>query len=569
VSTSLICTEGSSFDPPKEVHDRLKPIAAANYNSNVAPTGCLEGTRVAIHNKLSDWANEDASGLTMLWVNGMAGTGKTAIASTFAKNMDEQGILWASFFIDRQHAERRDPHRIVQTLAYDLAKHNHAQIQALWAFLRDNPTFESMPCKDQVRHLIEEPLDVGCPKTLVIVIDGLDECVAPDGVSLLVTLVTTLAHHPVKLFVTSRNESQIISKLCDLPHTPLNLQEMAVSGDVRLYWEHNLDELCRTRRLLDWKPIISLELLVELTGHLFVYATTILKIIRNTRSSPIKKLRDLLEISQSGTGSAIAFVGSDNHGPLEKLYIHIVGEAVKDDDGNMSTEYAHQIHDILEVVIFAREPVTPQALSDLLNMDMDELWVHLSFLNSVLVVPNATSRDEVVRPLHQSFLDFVCQQGGLVHPKLTMHVTVAEKHLTELCLLQLSKHLHRDMCRIKDASLFNSEVLDLKTRLNEFVSAALRYSCRFWITHLLHHIRAAGAEAKIPLGLTVFCGRHLLHWIEVLSLIGDIDAVQRVLPELILVMNVRVSLPCYSSEVLNSSLGPFWLEERRNSPATS
>jgi hypothetical protein len=263
----------------------------------VAPTGCLEGTRVAIHDKLSDWANDDASLLTMLWVSGMAGTGKTAIASTFAKNMDDQGILWASFFIDRQHAERRDPHRIVQTLAYDLAKHNHSQIQALWAFLRDNPTFESMPCKDQVRHLIKEPLDVGCPETLVIVIDGLDECAAPDGASLLVTLVTSLAHHPVKLFVTSRNESHITSKLCDLPHTQFDLQEMAVSEDVRLYWEHNLDELCRTRRLLDWKPMVSLDLLVELTGHLFVYATTILKIIRNTRSSPIKKLRDLLEIS--------------------------------------------------------------------------------------------------------------------------------------------------------------------------------------------------------------------------------------------------------------------------------
>jgi hypothetical protein len=242
---------------------------------------------------------------------------------------------------------------------------------------------------------------------------------------------------------------------------------------------------------------------------------------------------------------------------------------MKDDDGNMSTEYAHHIHDILEVVIFAQEPVTPKALSDLLDMDMDELCVHLSFLRSVLVVPNATSPNEVVRSLHQSFLDFVCQQGGLVHPKLTMHVTVAEKHLTELCLLQLSKHLHRDMCRIKDATLFNSEVLDLKTRLNEFVSAALRYSCRFWITHWLNHIKGADAEAKIPLGLTVFCRQHLLHWIEVLSLIGDTDAVQRVMPELILVVNVRVSLSCYSFEVLNSLLGPFRREGRRIPPTAS
>jgi hypothetical protein len=376
-------------------------------------------------------------------------------------------------------------------------------------------------------------------ETLVVLIDGLDECAASDGASLLVALVTSLAHYPVKLFVTSRNEAYITSKLRVLPHTAFDLQKIGVSGDVRLYWEHNLDQICQARYLLDWKPMVSLDLLVELTGHLFIYATTILKIIRNTRTSPIKKLRDLLEISQSGTGSAIAFVGPDNHGPLENLYIHVVGEAVKDDDGNMSIEYVHSLHDILEIVIFAREPLTPRVLSDLIDMDINELMAHLDFLRSVLMIPEATSPDEVVRPLHQSFPDFVRQQGGLVHPQLTMHLNVANKHVAEFCLLQLNQHLHLDMCNIEDASLFNCEVLDLKTRLNELVSGALRYSCLYWVTHWLEHIRVAGTQSLVPKDLDKFCGEHLLHWIEVLSLTGDLYAVQRVMPGLIFAMNVR------------------------------
>jgi hypothetical protein len=270
-------------DPRKEVHDRLKPIASAYYDSGVAPTGCLEGTRVSIHAELAEWANDGAQKLTTLWLNGMAGTGKSAIASTFARSMKDEGILGATFFIDRQQAERRDLSRIVQTLAYDLAKHNHEQLRAVWTVLRDDPTFERLSYQEQARLLIKKPLDVGRPATLVVVIDGLDECGASEGASLLQTLIASLAHHPIKLFVTGRNEVDIANIFRDVAHNSIKLQEVEASGDVRLYWGRHLDELCHLKRLPDWRSTISIERLVELTGNLFIYATTILKIIRNTR----------------------------------------------------------------------------------------------------------------------------------------------------------------------------------------------------------------------------------------------------------------------------------------------
>jgi hypothetical protein len=189
----------------------------------------------------------------------MAGTGKTAIASTFAKNSQQEGILGATFFIDRQQEERRDLRRIVQTIAYDLAKHSHTQLSAVWTVLRDDPTFERLTYQEQVRLLIKNPLDTIRPETLVIVIDGLDECGASNGASLLNTLVKSLAHHPIKLFVTSRNEVEIANTLRDLPHTSAQLQDVEVSGDVRLYWEHNLDKLCRRRGLPDWKSTVAVE----------------------------------------------------------------------------------------------------------------------------------------------------------------------------------------------------------------------------------------------------------------------------------------------------------------------
>jgi hypothetical protein len=508
---------------------------------------------VAIHAELADWASDGAQTLTTFWLNGMAGTGKTAIASTFARNMEDLGILGATFFIDRQQAERRDLSRIVQTLAYALAMHNHEQLRAVWAVLRDDPTFERLSYQEQARLLIKMPLEVGRPETLVVVIDGLDECGASEGASLVEILATSFAHHPIKLFLTSRNEIDIADTFLDVVHSPVKLQEIEVSEDVRLYWEHNLDELRRRKRLPDWRSMVSIERLVELTGHLFIYASTILKIIRNTIASPIKKLRELLEISSAGSGHAIAFVGPANHGPLEKLYIHILGEALKDNDGNMIAEYAHHLHDILELVIFAQAPITPQALSDLLEMDIDDLDAYLSRLSSVLVVPDTTSLNEMIRPLHQSFPDFVRQQGDVVHPALTIHVHLAHKNVVECCLRQLNKLLHFNMCQIQVPSLLNNEVPDLENRLREYVTAALRYSCRFWGIHCLEHIRAAGTQAEIPDGLNDFCAAHLLHWIEVLSCIGDLYTVQRAMLELVSVAKVRRLNHLYRTSRLNIS----------------
>jgi hypothetical protein len=539
----------------------LKPVSSAYYDSSVAPSGCLGGTRITIQTALVHWANDGAPELTTLWVNGMAGKGKTAIASTFASNIVDQGILGATFFVDRQQAERRDLRRIVQTLAYDLARHSHEQLRALWTVLRDDPALERLPYQEQMRLLIKNPLDVAHPGMLVILIDGLDECGASNGALLLATLVKSLANHPIKLFVTSRNEAELVATLRDLPHTSIELQEVAVSGDVQLYWESNLNELCRANSLLDWRSMVSIAQLVELTGNLFIYATTILKIIQNTRANPIKKLRDLLEISRAGSGYAIAFVGTINHSPLETLYIHILAEAIRDNDGNISPEYADQLHDILEVVIFAHEPLASDVLSDLLDMDEDELKAYLSSLSSVLVVPEDYRPNGVIRPLHQSFPDFVRQQGGLVHPKLAMYPTLAEKHVVEHFLCQLNKRLRFDICNIQDSSLYNREVLDLPTRLSKHVSAALRYSCRYWPSHLLEYLRVAGWQAQMPLGLDVFCAQHLLHWIEVLSLTGDMNAMHRVMLGLISIMNVRFSYSWYWCSALKYSVDIPRLED--------
>jgi hypothetical protein len=550
----------------KEIHGKLDPLPfSSTYSKKYPRPECLQGTREAVLGDLSRWVNDYAPQLTTLWLNGMAGTGKSAIANTFAKKIEDDGLVGAIFSVDRQLAERRDPHRIAQSLAYQLAMQNPHRLQSLWSSLCAEPNIRNViddsSLKKQVRVLIKRPLDLDCTETLIILIDGLDECTPSDGARLLSTLVDCLSHLPIKLFVASRRDTDIIESFESIPHAEIRLQEQPVeeiSQDVQLYWEDSLDQLCRVKRLPDWRSIVNVDVLVELTGPLFIYATTMLMIVRNTMGSPIEKLRGLLDISRSG--SAIAFVGLEKRYPLENLYMHILAEAIKDYDGDTSPEHAARLHDILEVVIFARKPLTALALSELLDMDGITLKNLLATLSSVLVIPAVTSDQDAIRPFHQSFIDFILRHGNDVHHKLAMDSAVADGHVAGYCFGLLNKTLRYNICGIDDPSLFNDEISDFNILVSHHISLALRYASLFWAVHWASHMsksRSASVSnvsqteamtTLLPSGLRDFCDSHLLHWIEVLSLLEYLDAAALVMNKLLATIKVRiVILMAYST----------------------
>jgi hypothetical protein len=476
-----------------------------------------------LQKQLSDWANDGAPELTTLWLNGMAGTGKSAISTTFARNMEAEGLLGATFFIDRQVADRTDPHRIVQSLAYNLAERDSNRLHALGSILRAQPTIKEMTLREQVQALIKRPLDATCSETLVIVIDGLDECPPSNGTQLLSTLVACLAGFPIKLLVSSRRDQDVAGRFDILPHTQILLQEHPleeVEKDVRLYWEHSLDKLCPPHGDADWRHSVSLDRLTDLTGHLFIYAATILKIVQNFRHNRVEELTKLL-------GTPNGSPETDKRSVLNDLYLGILSRAASDYDGTVNLQSVHHLRNILEVVIFARYPLTSRALVQLLNIETDVLNGYLATLVSVLVIPDANDADGVIRPLHQSFPDFVCQYSGHVHRDLAINATTANVHLTKHCLARLNKELHFDMCDIRDPSLFNHEVEDLEDRLREHVSLALRYSCEFWPVHCLSCMSSIDLQSQVLLGLLEFRRDHVLHWIELLSLIGGLNDIPR------------------------------------------
>jgi hypothetical protein len=62
---------------------------------------------------------------------------------------------------------------------------------------------------------------------------------------------------------------------------------------------------------------------------------------------------------------------------------------------------------------------------------------------------------------------------------------------------------------------------DLRARIAMHIPVDLQYACRFWVNHL---IQLPVCDKEVYRSLRKFVFEHLLHWIEVMSLIGAFDS---------------------------------------------
>ncbi|KAG8958558.1 hypothetical protein FRC03_009018 [Tulasnella sp. 419] len=106
--------------------DLLKglPYVSARYDcvSRTGASTCLENTRTALLEHIFEWIQDSRAAQKIFWLHGLAGTGKSTIAHTVARNLDDKGRLGASFFFSRDEVDRRSPLRVLPTIAHQLAQ---------------------------------------------------------------------------------------------------------------------------------------------------------------------------------------------------------------------------------------------------------------------------------------------------------------------------------------------------------------------------------------------------------------------------------------------------------------
>ncbi|KAG8952349.1 hypothetical protein FRC04_004777 [Tulasnella sp. 424] len=509
------------------------PRAQARYDSQSRgdARGCFEGTRKNTLNEIYNWINnQDPNTPPIFWLCGLAGIGKSTIAHTIAAEEEEKHRLGASFFFSRDEADRRNPLLVYPSIAYQLAVFSPDLKRLVAEALEQDPDVGLAVMRKQFQKLISEPLAAweGNKRTLVIVMDALDECYPESGAEeILVRWAAELRRIsvPLKILITSRPELHIRAKfqspslrLISQPYILHDIEKSIVQADIELFLRHRLNEIAEEHGTpTPWPTDFELRILVKRADILFIFAATAIKFIAGgKRRDPQARLTLLLKREAPKATSKFQEV--------DALYTQVLQHAVgtddeddEDEDDMDTTRQAFQT--ILEAIVLLRDPLSSGSLEALLSLNKGAVRNAIIHLHSVLVVPEVLEGQ--IRVFHPSFHDFLTNPKRCIDPQFYINPEESHTRLAKICLKRMLAALKEDPCGIGNPWLYNSEVPDLRKRVEDAIPPHLRYCCLHFASHMS---LASPNNATLSDLIVSFCDTKLLVWIETLSLLGDADS---------------------------------------------
>ena len=87
----------------------------------------------------------------------------------------------------------------------------------------------------------------------------------------------------------------------------------------------------------------------------------------------------------------------------------------------------------------------------------------------------------------------------------------------------MEERLKRDICNL-DGYADLSNVKDLSARRKKHIGDILEYACQFWTKHLAKSPNSGPDAEEVQKAIDKFFTTHLLFWIEVLIIMGSLDA---------------------------------------------
>ena len=482
--------------------------------------GCLKGTRKGVLQEIEHWMTSEQDQHTF-WLNGLAGTGKSTIAQTFAEMAFADGMLGASFFCSRDFQNRSNLQMIFPTLAFQLAYQYPAFRKELLQVLKAHPNVGQESLCSQMEELIVGPLKATHIPTLII-IDALDECKDEEPASAILSVLSRYVNKipNIKFFITGRPEPRIRSGFRLRSLVPITevlklheVQPEVVNNDIKLFFQTRLTDLAERRGDCgpagDWPSSSDIEILCKKAAGFFIYASTVIKFVTFKNHKPTKRLNQIISLPES--------TSHEGGSGIDLLYTQVLEQAVNDMDMDDEELHSH-FRTIVAAVLLLFNPLPIKALSDLLR-DSD-ISTTLYPLHSLLLIPD-TMKDPILT-FHKSFPDFLMDPKRCTDQRFLVEPAVHHAEITLSCLNLMKDRLKRNICKLDDFAVL-SKVEDLSVHKKEYIGDALEYACHFWTKHLLRIPGGSPHVEEVEKVIDDFFTSYLIFWIEVLSLTGNLD----------------------------------------------
>ena len=421
-------------------------------------------------------APDDASGLRIVLLTGVAGCGKTAIAHTVAKTcaQSKDATLGSSFFFSSEDGERRRPDKLFSTVARDICDRNRNFCTSVCDAIAEERALASASLSRQFNGLILKPAKDAAPyrtPPLTIVIDALDEGYNEDLIGILRN-AAALIPRKFRFFITSRNEATIILRLHNLRHVTLrevNIQDDMNRYDVGIFVTHRLKEIARDHKIKNWPDDNLITKFNHQAEGLFAWAATACNHI-GTSTSPVEELDDLLNNKNL----------LDVHAAekMDKLYASILSKCPWRD-----RDFVRRYRPCLGAVVALKRPLSISAIGMLLDDDN----AHTVFRPLCSLLIGAMSPDQPVQIAHPSLRDYLtrCDQGGdYADARFAISEIDHSQYLTLRCIVTLNHELlqHRD-----NVSFIFDDDRDagsIPSAMDGVIPEHAWYACEHWMDHL-------------------------------------------------------------------------------------
>jgi len=292
------------------------------------------------------WIEDLSRPSSVLWFNGPAGSGKTAIANTLSERCAAKQWLGGSYFFSRLALGGNNPARLFPTIAYQLSLAIPSVGKIIDGIVANDPSVVMKKMEAQLQKLIVEPLQqVLDPLTrpIVVIIDGLDECEGEEVQSHILRHLGSVFRFPsvgrlahVCFIVTSRPELWIRDEFANEPLSRITRQMFLgqtaeANDDIRTFFRMGFTEihdspkhrLTMSNVSKPWPSYRVLDDLVERASGQFIYPATVLKFVADPNYRPT----DRLEIITSTPAMASLASTPKPFAALDQLYSQILSTA--------------------------------------------------------------------------------------------------------------------------------------------------------------------------------------------------------------------------------------------------